>query len=168
MILPTKPPWKTEVSKELALSAIGILSNNNLQEKLQSRMKDTTGNTCLVVKGLPNDQAFAQLVEQHEEHHVDDLHRTKSEILDPWDARIRAFKEQDLTITAESREQAKEEFYNQVGGTPAEIGNRLVDDSRDKGVAFHKTHEGGSPTLYGARTTADGKKIEVYWRHPLS
>jgi hypothetical protein len=69
-------------------------------------------------------------------------------------------------MTASDRSTAETALYQSVGGTPAEIGQALVDEFERHGDAYHKTADGSSPTLEKVIADTRRSELTVYWRHP--
>lgn len=164
--LPTHPPWERMVPYDQARSAIEMLQGQLTGDPAPA---DTSTVITLRVHGLPNDNTFAQLVDQHEDYHVREVRAIIGAILGPWDERIRRFEAEHRTVAGTDREDAKTKFYATVGGTPAEISTQIVARLKASGLAFHATPVGGSPTIARAvysKPLFGKKRIDVYFRHP--
>ena len=136
-------------------------------EKLLERYSGDEAEIELIAEGNPNDAAFAGLVERHEEHHVEDLKAGIASILKPWDEKIQSHTR--APFVARSAGSAEEEFFQHVGGTPAELGALVGKHFKDTGEAFHDTTEGRPPVI--DRLMERGwwtKKAYFRWKHPLS
>lgn len=165
MELPADPPWQQVTTVEHAHAALGMAGFGISEDLVEDRSEAVT----VEAHGLPSDDAFAALVEQHEEHHVDELKIIITEILIPWDHRIATFMSTKRKFVGDSSEEATAALYEAAGGTPREIAVRFNNALRDAGIAFHATHEGGAPNIDS--TTFDkrnGNVLKVYWNHPLS
>ncbi|MBL0911202.1 MAG: hypothetical protein IBJ09_02430 [Bacteroidia bacterium] len=161
MELPSAPPWQARV-KPLH-GAFGVKDNfPNVEKALLSSKLDEID---LDAGGDPSSEAFADLVEVHEDHHVEDLKKLRDNILVPWDTRIRKFKEADRSIHAATSKEAETEFYHQIGSTPAEIGQHFFERLRHKGNKFHKTEEGSTPRISFA--SFYNNTLYIAWKHPL-
>ena len=167
MELPAAPPWQKTVANDLAASAIETVAWPRHFAKELAPYKANSGDTTLLkVRGMPSDAKFAELVETHEDHHVEETHEAIEAILEPWDNNLREVHDL-LPIVAETPQKAQEGYYKMVGGTPEEIGEKFVDDLKVRGEAFHETHEGGPPSIAKVRTKKDRSELSVYWKHPM-
>lgn len=181
MILPSAPPWTAQVPLgNLSVRIGGVEGGSPMSPDI---VGDGQQQVTLEVKGLPNDQRFAELVELHENVHVKDLRQQIEAILLPWDRAISEFRRQGKKITAASAEEAEEKFYALVGGTPAQVATRFVNTLRDLGGAFHRSERGKSPAIarteppiienyFGSAHPAPGGNpgyvVRVYFKHPMA
>jgi len=165
MELPTAPPWTGTMESAKVHDKINAQANADFDEL--APYTDRAGTTTVHVHGLPNDAGFADLVETHENHHVEDVRGTKQRRLDPWDHRIQEFGAEGRSIWGISEESAKTKFYREVGGTPAEMGTAYKNELGELGRAFHKTGPGGSPKVARVTTVPDCSALTVYLRHPM-
>ena len=166
MELPTTPPWWVKKSKAEAASALGMVGGDEISAGL-TEFSNKPGDVVVEAKGLPDDAGFATKVETHENHHVEEIRTTVNDILRPWDSQITAFRVGGQAVEARAGQNPAAEFYRAVGGTPAEIGSRMVADFELRGKAFHATKEGGPATI--ERYDLPGiwhKSLRFWWRHP--
>ncbi|MGH2530766.1 MAG: hypothetical protein ACRDJW_00540 [Thermomicrobiales bacterium] len=168
MRLPKPPPSRQTVDTEMVLSALNGHAPASAEPALKRYGTTVQGPTRLEAHGLPSDAEFANLVEEHEDHHVDEIKEGVRAILRPWDSKLEAFKSDNTSFTRTSPESAKQALLKAAGGTPTEIGQRLVDDLKARGIAFHDTHEGSSPTIDRVDADEASARITIYWKHPLS
>lgn len=115
--------------------------------------------------GLPDSGAFANLVEVHEDHHVEDLKNIRDEVLKPWDEFITTAKLKDFSLQAATLEEGKEEFYKNAGATPRDISERFYEELEHRGKSFHKTKEGDKPSIGYASLL--NRVLYIGWKHPL-
>lgn len=162
MELPTDPPWIQQATVAHANAALGMISAFSISEHVAP---DRDAVINVEAKGLPSDAGFAALVEQHENVHVQELIELITEILVPWDARISEFRLQQRVFAGEDEDQARALLFEALGGTAAQVGQRFNDGLRERGLAFHQTVEGSSPTVDS--TTFMGGTLRVYWKHPM-
>lgn len=136
----------------------------------KTTVKENAGAAAtLSVGGLPNDTGFAALVKAHEMHHVNDVTQVAIKVLLPWDKAIKRAIEQNTEVHGASVEEATGKLYKHLGGTPSEIGNKFNNESRIKGLAYHRTQIGSTPSIdntavYGNPQT--GYMVRVYFKHP--
>ena len=162
MELPIDPPWSEQTTVAHANAALGMLSTFSISEDIAP---DRDAQITVEAKGLPNDVAFAALVEKHEDVHVDDLIKNITEILIPWDTNIVELMHDQRTFVGESEEEAIAKLYEAIGGSAEDVGQRFNDSLRESGLAFHHTEAGSSPTI--DHTTFSGDTLRVYWKHPM-
>jgi hypothetical protein len=164
MVLPTDPPWLGRAP----ISKINVCLR--LQDfSIDSSMYDDESSEANVsIKGLPNDERFAGLVEEHEDYHVRDLTKIIREVLMPWDEKITELASEKTTLTGASAEEVKEKLYTHLGGDAKTIGNLIVNELRKRGGAFHKTEEGKSPTIDSTTFSRISNFLNVYLKHPMS
>ena len=167
MELPAGPPWQRDVAKGQLVPWVDMVAGKAYQAQYDTLRASPTDQTAFRVAGAPSDDGFAALVETHEDQHVADLWRTTGQILEPWDANLRLLRNTDSPIEAIDEGTATAELYRTVGGTPAEIGQRILSDIRDKGNAFHETARGGKPTVSSVTATANPNTMTLTWRHPM-
>ncbi|MGH2561830.1 MAG: hypothetical protein ACRDJH_22435, partial [Thermomicrobiales bacterium] len=167
MRLPKAPPWQQMAATDMVRSALRGQAPASAEAGLERYSQNARDQTLLKAKGLPTDGAFADLVEEHEDHHVDEIQEGVDRVLRPWDTKIKAFKDDNTSFTRTSPDAAKEALYRGAGGTPAEVGQRLVDDFRSHGDAFHKTREGSSPTIEQVDIDDATSTLTIHWKHPL-
>jgi len=167
MELPAAPPWQRAVNKGDVIPYVEMVAGGGYAARLQRLRDSATDATTFRVAGAPNDAAFSGLVETHEDRHVTDLWTTTDQILEPWDANLRQLRETDAPMTAPDEATARQMIYDAAGGTPAQIGQRMVDDMRDSGTAFHQTPAGGPPGVSDVTTGTAPNRLTLTWRHPL-
>jgi hypothetical protein len=168
MRLPQAPPWQETVDTEMVLSALKGHAPQAAEAGLEQYGRNVQGQTLLKVKGLPSDAEFANLVEEHENHHVEEIRDGVRGILRPWDAKITKFIQQHESFTRMNPESAKEALFKNAGGNPVEIGQRMVDYFKGRGEAFHRTHAGSSPTIAQVDIDEANSTLTMHWKHPLS
>ncbi len=78
MALPAALPWHGSAPGDQIASSVGTF------EQAFTGAAATAGNVEFRVAGEPNDARFSELVEQHEDHHVQEVKDAKDEILVPW------------------------------------------------------------------------------------
>ena len=162
MALPAAPPWLGSAPGDQIASSVGAFA------QAFTSARETPGNVEFRVAGAPNDARFSQLVEQHEDHHVQEVKDAKDEILVPWDRQIAEFVSGGRTFDAQPAENPITAFYSLVGGTPAEIGRRLVDAFEAKGNAFHRTPAGGPPEVVNVQPAGLlRRRLTITYKHPL-
>ncbi len=161
MELPSAPPWQSKTTPMTGAFGVKDQFPNVGNALLRSSLKEID----LDAGGDPDSGTFADLVEVHENHHVNDLKKLREKILVPWDTNIREFKNEGRSIHAETYIEAEKEFYKQMGGTPADIGQRFFDRLRYKGNKFHKTEEGSVPRISFA--SFYNNTLYIAWKHPL-
>jgi hypothetical protein len=167
MHLPSNPPWQETVNTEMVLSALSGYAPKSYDAALKQYGQNVAGDTQLRARGHPSDQQFANLVEVHENHHVQELKDGIRAILLPWDQKLTAFKATNESFTRTSPDAAKAALFKAAGGTPAEIGQKLVNYLRGRGDAFHHTGEGGPPTIDQVDIDEPGSRLTFYWKHPM-
>jgi hypothetical protein len=168
MRLPKPPPSQKTVATDMVLSALRGHAPASVEAELEQYGKNVKGQTTLLARGLPSDAEFARLVEEHENHHVEEIKDSVRRILAPWDRKIDGYERTGESFTRPSAEGAKQALFSAAGGTPAEVGQRLVDDLKASGTAFHHTKEGSSPTIGQIDVDDAGSTLTIYWKHPLS
>lgn len=168
--LPAAPPWETEMTVNnlnirLAMMQPGLQLSDDFVDNKPDR------NLLVYVKGLPGDAEFADLVRQHEMHHVDDLETAIDNSIGPWDQAIHDAIEQQTTVNGASAEEAEAALFAHVGGTAAAIGISFRNELRQLGDAFHNEEEGHSPTI---NRVEEQKRfllrdiVRVYYDHPMA
>ncbi len=128
------------------------------QEKLPAQI-------TVDANGMPNSGTFADQVEVHEDHHVEDLKNIRDEILKPWDEFITTAKQKDFSLQAASLEEGEQEFYKNAGATPGDISERFYEELEHRGKSFHKTKEGSKPSIGYASLL--NRVLYIGWKHPL-
>ncbi len=162
MALPAAPPWHGSAPGDQIASSVGAF------EEAFTRARATPGNVDFRVAGEPNDARFSRLVEEHEDHHVQEVKDARDEILVAWDRQIAEFMRSGRTFDAQPGENPITAFYTVVGGTPAEIGQRLVDAFEAKGTAYHRTSAGGPPQVVNVQPAGLlRRRLTITYRHPL-
>jgi hypothetical protein len=163
MALPAAPPWHGSAPGNQIASSVGTFP------EAFTRARATPGNVDFRVAGEPNDRQFSRLVERHEDHHVQEVKDARDEILVPWDRQIGEFVSSGRTFDAQAGENPVAAFYTLVGGTPAEIGQRLVDQFEAKGTAYHGAPEGGAPRIVDVQPASLlRRRLTITYRHPLA
>jgi hypothetical protein len=164
MELPTPAPWIVD-------GVPGMQIASSLRGRCPSDLSTVDNDTAISfrVAGLPNDRKFAKLVENHEDRHVRDAKGAYDDILGTWDRQINVFKNSG-GFEARPSENPTDAFYAVVGGTPDQISQRLSDELKDRGDAFHATPDGGTPTLTAelpSKGRFGSKPLTIYCHHPL-
>jgi Domain of unknown function (DUF4157) len=162
MELPTDPPWIRQTTVAHAHAALGMISAFGISENVAPDRNEAIN---VEAKGLPSDAGFAALVEQHEEVHVQELIELIQTILTPWDARIAQFMHQGRVFVGDDENAARALLFEALGGTAAQVGQAFTDGLRVRGLAFHQTVPGSSPSV-DSTTFKDGT-LRVYWKHPM-
>jgi hypothetical protein len=168
--LPIDPPWSRNVGKDAAVVRVNAASANAFADRLEPLEKSEAATVDLVVTGLPNDGGFAALVKQHEEVHAAEIASLVQTNLTPWDTAIARLVNEKTRIREGSQPEATAELYRRAGGTPAQIGTRLIDDAGRRGRAFHHTAGGGSPTIDDvtvAGADTELPTLTVTYRHAM-
>lgn len=166
MELPVSPPWtRSGVAKGLLKGALEMQLPRDTPIRVPIESTES-GTISVELKGHPDDDTFAALVERHEKYHVKDLEETIHDILRPWDTMLQRLAEAGTRFEEASQGRAEEAAYRAAGGTPREIGERFGVALRDKGIAFHRTATGGSPMITGVEKSTFGGTLRVYVRHP--
>ncbi len=162
--LPADPPWVRTVPTDQALSALGP-DADGIRDAVTKAGQD---NVHVHAHGLPSDAAFAQLVKNHEDVHVEHITQLIHDVLVPWDAAVAEFQAGNRTVEGANPAEAQENFYNAIGRpSAAEVGTIFGMMFRQNGLLFHDTVEGSSPTVDHATYDAPSNTIHVYWKHPL-
>lgn len=167
MELPAGPPWTRQVDSGLIASAIGFHITKDFSKE-RAPYASHGGNTNLEVRGLPNNQRFAELVEQHEDHHVEEVRDTAKKVLAPWDARLDELRTSQETVWGLNADSAKANLYRRAGGTPAEVGQKFENEIRRLGNEFHDTQAGKAPLIDAMDTVADCSRLRLHLKHPLA
>ncbi|MGH2718857.1 MAG: hypothetical protein ACRDJU_09790 [Actinomycetota bacterium] len=168
MELPVAPPWQGPVDSPTVASAIGFHTEQGRTFAAEQQpYSNHQGNTNLIVQGLPSNQTFSRLVEDHEDHHVDEVRATAGRYLVPWDARLADMRRTGETTWGLDGPSATANLYRKAGGTPAAIGTKLESEFRRLGDAFHETQEGKPPTVTSVGTKGDCSSITLFLKHPL-
>ena len=164
MELPTNGPWSLRVG---AANIKVKLANQPIADGVDIPIgPDEGGDLTLQVRGLPTSQAFANLVETHEDVHVGDIQTAIEEILKPWDARLSTFRNQGRQFEGMTESTATARLYAAAGGTPREIADRFVMRLRQLGMIFHNTDAGKAPSIVYMGRAGDGNSVlEVYLKH---
>lgn len=162
MELPSAPPWRTQTSGAHARSALGMAA-----APVPNLLPIDDTQVTVEAHGLPDDAAFARLVEEHEAVHVGDIFTLFEQAIVRWDARIKEFMDRNDSVVGESRADAKHRFYEQMGGTAEELGLTFEAVFRSTGLAFHDTPAGASPTIDHTTYDVASQTLQVFWKHPM-
>jgi len=165
MELPTRGTWQLKVA---AANIRVKLANQPILEGVQIPIAADDANTLtMMVRGLPSNSIFGDLVEAHEDVHVDDIVTAINNILKPWDANLSRFRSQGTRFEGMTETLAKARLYRAAGGTPREVAERFVDTLRLMGNVFHQTAAGKAPSIVHIDKSGpvDDSLLEVYMRH---
>ncbi len=107
-------------------------------------------NYGLIVRGDPSDDALRDAIVDHEIHHVHEQYDVVEDVLDPWDAAAtdfagRRFRDPLTAFLA---------FRNDVGESQ-DVADRVVEELRSKGLAFHATEEGKEPDVLATQVDTE-------------
>lgn len=167
--LPTAPAWEGEASaNNLDVRIRGTGQGFSLTEGFIGEKGGR--NILLKIHGTMGDQQFANLVRQHEQHHVDDLQTAINDVLTPWDTAIHDAFQNNTEVNGADAEAAKQAMYVQLGGTPAQIGLAFRNRLQELGVAYHQQDAGGMPTINRVEEQTRfliRDVVKVYYDHPL-
>ena len=167
MELPAGAPWQRDVDKaRVGGRLLGDARVLGVGDAVTDYATGS-GQTRLRVKGTPSDGALSRLTKDHEQYHVNDDKAAKEAIVDPWDALIAAKKRTQAVTVGATPIAALQQFYNDVGGSGADIGRAYMAECVRRGNAYHGTDPGSKPTMTEIATVSDQSAISVTWRHPV-
>jgi hypothetical protein len=145
MSLPSKGPWRGSFPCGLVLSHIGIGVEHRSAEVNAFAEEKGAAAVPVEVQGFPNNEAIQNWVERHEGVHVQHLQDVMQDVLGVWDRMIENYRVVGQAVQGASPAAAEQNFYLQVGGTPQEIADRLVDEFNQKSSIFHHSAVGRDP-----------------------
>lgn len=168
--LPTAPAWETGIALSNLSARLNMMRGRPITDANFIGNKPDR-EILLYVKGLPSDATFANLVRQHELHHVADINTAIGQALTPWDLAIRNAIAQNTEYHGDSVETAEAAMWAGLGGTTAQVGVALRGALQALGNGFHAQPLGARPPL----NRVEGEKrfllrdiVRVYFDHPMA
>lgn len=150
-------PWWSSVPK--AALAERLRQMNHYQPQCDAA---PAGDAIVVARGVPSDAAVAAFVRRHETQHALGHMRAFNSVVVPWDAALTRSRSAQQTLTEAGplgAESCAARLYQQLGGTPDEIADRLAQEMIDNAVRFHASGEGRPVELWRVEADAQCNRV---------